>query len=217
VTDTTDALARYDGRGAGVPSELVLLVGGLASGVAAKVADESGVSWLADLGTYPAVWVLVLAVVATLAPTIPRAALRASAFFVGMSVGYYAWASLVLDFGWSAQAYLWLGVALTVVPVAAAAVQWATRRRGVLPGAVMAGIAGLALGSGAVRQVWLFAIGLFPGHTLRPVQAAFDLLMMVVVVGVLPRHSATRWWGAVLVIPLAVVAGRLVDVFHGLL
>ena len=140
MTDTADAFARDDPWGSGVPSELALLVGGLASGVAAKVADESGVSWLADLGTYPAVWVLVLAVVATLAPTIPRAALGASAFFVGMSVGYYAWASFVLDVGWSAQAYLWLGVALTVVPVAAAAAQWATRRRGVLPGAVMAGI-----------------------------------------------------------------------------
>ncbi|TFV44632.1 hypothetical protein [Blastococcus sp. TF02A-35] len=34
---------------------------GVLAGVAAKAADESGWQWAADLGTYPAAWVLAVA------------------------------------------------------------------------------------------------------------------------------------------------------------
>jgi hypothetical protein len=76
------------------PTWLVLALitaGGALAGIAAKIADESPITGMADLGTSPTVWVLALAVIARFAPTPVHAAIRAAAFFVAMCIGYYAW------------------------------------------------------------------------------------------------------------------------------
>jgi hypothetical protein len=46
---------------------------GVLAGVAAKAADESGIGWTADLGTYPAAWVLAVALIGRYAPTMQLA------------------------------------------------------------------------------------------------------------------------------------------------
>jgi len=54
---------------------------GVLAGVAAKAADESGWRWAADLGSYPAAWVLAVAVIgrsATRAPPTLRPGPRCS-------------------------------------------------------------------------------------------------------------------------------------------
>ena len=46
---------------------------GVLAGVAAKAADESGLRWAADLGSYPAAWVLAVALLGRLPrPGAPR-------------------------------------------------------------------------------------------------------------------------------------------------
>jgi hypothetical protein len=59
---------------------------GLLAGVAAKAADESGLRWAADLGSYPAAWVLAVALLGRAAWSVPAAAARSAVFFAAMSV-----------------------------------------------------------------------------------------------------------------------------------
>jgi len=54
---------------------VLLVVAGVLAGIAAKAADESGRRWAADLGSYPAAWVLAVALIGRCAGT-PRAAAR---------------------------------------------------------------------------------------------------------------------------------------------
>jgi len=108
---------------------------GVLAGVLAKAADESGRSWAADLGSYPAAWVLAVALLAWSAPTWAAAVSRSAVFFAAMTVAYYAWAAEVLDFGRDVRLLvIWLLLSVTAVPATAVAVWWATRRAGVLPG-----------------------------------------------------------------------------------
>jgi hypothetical protein len=156
VTATASAVARRTAT----PLPLLAVLG-LLAGIAAKAADESGLAWAADLGSYPALWVLAVALVGRAAPGAPTAALRSALFFAAMSVAYYAWAALVLGFGWNRLLVAWLLLSVTAVPAVAAAVQWATRRAGPLAGGVLAGAAGIVLAGGAVlRATWLAAAGL---------------------------------------------------------
>jgi hypothetical protein len=74
-----------------------------------------------------------------------RAAARSAVSFVTTSVAYYAWAALVLGFGWNRLLAAWLLLSVTAVPAVGAAGQWATRRAGPLPGALLAGAAGTVL------------------------------------------------------------------------
>ena len=112
---------------------------GLVAGALAEAADESGLRWAADLGSYPAAWVLTVALVGGAAPTVRAGAARSAAFFAAMSVAYYAWAALVLGFGWNRLLVAWLLLSVTAVPAVAAAVQWATRRPRPVSGALLAG------------------------------------------------------------------------------
>ena len=59
---------------------------GVLAGVAAKAADESGPGWAADLGSYPALWVLAVGLVGRAAPGPRAAAVRAGVFFAAMTV-----------------------------------------------------------------------------------------------------------------------------------
>ncbi|MCZ2836667.1 DUF6518 family protein [Modestobacter sp. VKM Ac-2985] len=209
MTATTEATARRK-----APLLLATAAGAVA-GVAAKAGDESGWRWAADLGTYPAAWVLVVALIGWRAPTVPAAAARAGVFFAAMTVAYYAWAALVLDFGWSARLLVaWLLLSATAVPATGAAVHWATHRSGRLPGALLGVPAGLVLGSGAARQLWLQWVQ--PGLELpdRPVQVVAELVTAVVLVAVLPRDSRTRLWAGALAVPAVWLAPRALDLLQ---
>ncbi|WP_100501433.1 DUF6518 family protein [Geodermatophilus chilensis] len=171
---------------------------GLLAGVLTKAADESGLRWAADLGSYPAAWVLAVALLGRAAPTVRAAAIRSAVSFAAMSVAYHAWAALVLGFGRNRLLVAWLLLSATVVPAVAAAVQWATRRPGPLPGALLAGAAGIVLAGGAVLA----------DAAVHPVQAVADVVVAAVLVAVLPCAGRTRLWALVLVAPATWPAGR---------
>ena len=59
---------------------------GLVAGALAEAADESGLRWAADLGSYPAAWVLAVALLGRAAWSVPAAAARSAVFFAAMSV-----------------------------------------------------------------------------------------------------------------------------------
>jgi hypothetical protein len=206
-----------------LPAELMVVAGiiglGTTCGVAAKVADESQVRWVGDLGTYPAAWVLALALIGWLAPTPGRAALRAGTFFVAMCLAYYAWASSMMGFPVAYDIWLWTGLAASAVPVLAAAVRWAGNRQGRLPGLILATVAALAVADGTVWQLWWAwgGNGAPEGFPLRPFQALTNVTVALVVAGVLPRDHLTRVWAIVLLIPIAIIVAGVVHDFMGLL
>jgi hypothetical protein len=190
------------------PGRRAALLAGLGAlaGVVAKVADESGPTWAADLGSYPAAWVLAVALLGRASPTARAAAVRSAVFFAAMSVAYYAWAALALGFGWNRLLVAWLVLSGTAVPVVAVAVRAATRRSGLLPGALLAGVAGIVLGGGAV-------LGDPAAH---PVQAVADVAVAGVLV-LLPRAGRTRLAALVLLAPATWLAGRGLDVLAAVL
>lgn len=185
-----------------VPATVLgLVVLGALTGVAAKAADESSWRWAADLGSYPAAWVLGVALIGRAAPTWRAAAMRAAVFFVAMSLAYYAWAAWVLGFGWSRAMPAWLLLSVTVVPVFCVCTWWATQRAGVVPGALLALSAGITIAEGARGGV----------------QRVVDVLVVAVVVLLLARHRATRLWALVLTLPGVWVAGWLFDLLRQVL
>jgi|SRR4051794_3214349 hypothetical protein len=194
------------------PTTALLALVGVLVGIAAKAADESSWTWAADLGTYPAAWVLAVALIGRQAPGLFAAAVRAAAFFAAMSVAYYAWAALVLGFGWTWLLGAWLVLAVTAVPAVAVAVQWATRRRGVIAGAVLAAAAGLALGGGGALRLWYWLTDSWHGPHL--VQGVGDVLVALSLTLVLPRTPSTRVWAVVLALPMAWLAARALDAFY---
>ena len=180
---------------------------GLLTGVAAKAGDESGWRWAADLGSYPAAWVLAVALVGWRAPSLRDAALRSGVFFAAMTIAYYGWAAVVLHFGWDVRLLVaWLVLSATAVPATAAAAHLATRRSGPLPGALLAVAAGIALGGGALGEAWE-----------HPVQAVADVAVAAVLVLVLPRDGRTRLWAVALTVPCTWVAAQLLDVLRDVL
>ncbi|MDT0276742.1 hypothetical protein [Blastococcus goldschmidtiae] len=198
-----------------LPAVGSFLLLGVLAGVAAKVADESGWRWAADLGSYPAAWVLAVALIARSAPSVATAAIRSAVFFAAMTVAYYTWAAAVLGFGWNSLLPVWLVLSGTAVAVFAAAVRWADRRTGLGPGAVIAGAAGLPIAGGEFADLWHAAVGTPAGSgRLDPVQAAVDAVVAVVLVVVLPCSSRTRLWAVAFLVPATVVAGTLLHVLR---
>ena len=177
------------------------------AGIAAKAGDESGWRWAADLGSWPAAWVLAVALIGWRAPTVRAAAVRAGVFFAAMTVAYYAWAAVVLHFGWNVRLLVaWLVLSATAVPLTAAGAHSATRRTGWLPAALLALAAGITLGGGALGDA---------GD--HPVQAVVDVLVAGVLVVVLPRDGRTRLGASLLTLPLTWVAAQLLDVLRAVL
>ncbi len=195
-----------------------LVILGAAAGIAAKEADESGIGWLGDAGTYPALWILALALIGRQAPSPPQAALRAAIFFVTMCLAYYAWTAHLFavpfaNVGTTRYLQLWIGLSVTVVPATASMVWWASRQRGVWPGAVLAVTAGLVFTDGVLQRYWLVLAELVPqGFPQRPVQADIDLTVAGIIVVLLPRWRVTRWYGLLLLVPAAWVVSHLVDI-----
>ncbi len=209
VTATPEVTARRR-----APLALAVLAG-LLAGVAAKAGDESGWRWAADLGSYPAAWVLVVALIGWRAPSLPAAGLRSGVFFAAMTVAYYGWAALVLDFGWQADLLvIWLFLSATAVPATGVTVHWATRRSGWLPGALLGVPAGLVLGSGGARQTWLAWQDQALAMAGRPVQALAEVVTALVLVLLLPRDHRTRLWAAACAVPAVWLAPQVLDLLH---
>ena len=183
---------------------LALLVAlGFLAGVAARAAEASPWRWAAELASYPAVWVLAVAVIGRLAPSGRSSAARAAVFFAAMSVAYYAWAAEVLGFGWNARATIaWLVLSATAVPATSLLAWWASRRGGAIPGVLLALLAAVVLvGGEAWRQAEIWT-GAQPFLVGRPVQATADVVVALVLLLVLPRQRSTRLWAVAATIPL---------------
>jgi hypothetical protein len=185
---------------------------GVLVGIAAKAADESGIDWAADLGSDPAAWVLTVALIGRLAPTLPVAAGRAAVFFAAMTLAYYGWAVGVLGFGYEPDLILaWLALSVTAVAAVAAVTWWATRRPGVVAGGLVALVAGTALVGGALRKLYLWWDGSVEAMALQTVQAAVELVAVLVISLVLPLHRRTRVWALALVLPMWWLADRVIN------
>ena len=191
--------------------------GGALSGVAAKIADESAITGMADLGTSPTVWVLALALIARLAPTPLHAAIRAAAFFIAMCIGYYVWTSAVLGYPGSGPLFVgWLALALTIVPAGAALFRRSCDRSAVVAGVVLAGAGGVALADPRVRQLWYAATGELPSDfPLRPIQGLVAIATALVITLWLPRPHATRAWAGALLLPITFVVAAVLDAAGG--
>ncbi|WP_448625158.1 hypothetical protein [Geodermatophilus sp. URMC 64] len=107
-----------------------------------------------------------------------------------------AGAALVLGFGWTWLLWAWLLLSAKAVSVTAVAAQWATRRPGPLPGALIAAAAGIVLGGEGAPRPWYWVIGAWSGPHL--VQGVVDVLTVLALILLLPRHRSTRLWPAVL-------------------
>ncbi len=188
-----------------------LVLGGLAAGAAAKIADESGIGWLADLGTYPAVWVLALAVLSRAAPSAAAAAVTAGMFFSSMVLGYYAWARLALSFPWGPEPLYWLAIATVAVPLLATGVWWALRNTGALAGLVLSAVAAIAVGNGAMLRAFRALTGHLPLDLLRPVQVIAEIVISILLIVVFPRDNRTRWWAIAAWLPLLWFTPRILD------
>lgn len=185
---------------------------GVVVGVLAKVADVVG-SWWADAATYPAVWVIPVAVLARTSPGPGQAALRAAAFFVPVVAAYYGWAQLVLGFGSTPYTVVWLAIAAVMVPVLTAVVCWAVRRGpDAATAATVALLGALPFTGGAVQRLWFAATGVVPPSVARPLQAVLEVVVAAVVVLWLPPTRRARLWAALALVPAAWIVLRVVAV-----
>jgi hypothetical protein len=141
---------------------------------------------------------------------------RAASLFLGVSAGYYVWATVVLHFPAGRLPLLWGPVAVTLAPLVAAMAWWASRERGLVAGAVHAACAGVALSDGSVRRAWLGLATRVTGEPWRPAQAALVLAVAVLVTVVVPRHASTRAWAVLLAIPMGALAPYAVDALYAL-
>lgn len=198
------------GDRAGVLSAAVVL--GAVSGVLAKMADETQVGWLNDLGTYPAIWMLVIVVISVRAPGPPVAAGVATAFFLSLTLGYYAYARLVLGFGSAREELIWLVAGLTLAPISAALLHWSHSSPRWWASVVPAIYAGLMLSSGPLRQYVLHFQSALPEQIrLRPVQALVDIAVALTIVALIPSTSRSRRLAIALTIPAVLAAPTIIQ------
>jgi hypothetical protein len=180
---------------------MALAAVGVVAGVAAEVFDRSG-GWGAARGSFIAASVLAVALLGRCAPRGSAAILRSVVFYAAMSIAVRVSAAELFDVGWTLRRLAaWLFVSVTVVPALALVLWWATRRAGVLPGALVAVPTALVLAGGAVWWQIEVMTGMQPYLVDRPVQAAFEAGTALVLLLALPRHARTRMWAVVLAVP----------------
>jgi hypothetical protein len=174
---------------------------GVVAGVAAEVFDRS-VGWGAAQGSFIATSVLAVALLGRWAPHGSAAVLRSVVFYAAMSIAVCVSAAELIDVGWNLRKLAaGLFLSATVVPALALALWWATRRAGVLPGAMVAVPTALVLAGGAVWWQIEVMTGMQPYLVDRPVQAAFEAGTALVLLLALPRHVSTRLWAVVFAVP----------------
>ena len=190
----------------------VAMFAGAVSGIAAKTADQTQFDWLNDLGTYPAIWMLVVVAISCWFRTPLLAAAHAATFYVVMVGGYYLYAHQILGFGIARDETIWFVAAVTIAPLAAAALNWASHTGHPASSIIPAVIAGMVLASGPLRQYLLYLQDAVPeGVRLHPVQAIIDLAVAVTTIAVIPKTPTTRLIAAALTIPATWLAPQLIQ------
>ncbi len=194
----------------------VVLLGAL-SGVLAKMADQTEVSWLSALGTYPAIWMLVIVVISIRASSPALAAGVATVFFLALTVGYYTYAHRVLGFGTARDEVIWLVASVTIAPVTAAAFNWARSTPHMVAAVIPALFAAVILSSGSVRQYLLFLQGSLPEQVARPtVQAVVDTAVALAIVGFVPQSWRSRRLALILTIPAVLIAPSIIQIANNI-
>ncbi|OJX66429.1 MAG: hypothetical protein BGO94_06045 [Micrococcales bacterium 72-143] len=196
------------------PGILVMYVaGGAVAGVLAKLADGP-VTWLGDLATYLAVWVLGVTLIGAFAPSAPRAAARASAAFVSVCVGYYGFAVVVLGYPVGRESVVWVLLSLTLVPAIASLVRIARTADRWWSSIVIATVAAMCVADDAIARVVIALTEDVPEafmYSVRPIQAIINVVSAVVVVLVAPRSWRVRWWALLAAVPLAFVGAMVMS------
>jgi hypothetical protein len=166
-------------------------IGGALLGVAAKLADLSTVTGVADLGTYLGLWVLLATLIAAWSPTARDAAVRVGICMLAMVTAYYL--ATWWRFGIFPVRYFlaWAGVAVLFAPLFAL-VTSRSRQQGWLPAMAASLPIGLLL-----SEAYVFRWGL-PRYLA---QVLFDLAAAGMLLVALPRTGAQRVRVAVLTLP----------------
>jgi hypothetical protein len=183
----------------------IAMCAGAVSGIAAKMADQTQVGWLSALGTYPAIWMLVVVAISYWLRTPILTAAHAATFFVVMVCSYYFYAHQILGFGIARDETIWFIAAITVAPLAAAALNWASNASHPASSIIPAVIAGVVLASGPFRQ-YVFQLQ----HA--PVQAIIDLVVALATIVVIPKTPTNRLIAAALTIPATWLAPQLIQI-----
>jgi len=199
IPDAVGAILRR-GRDPAVRRTIGYLVFGLASGAGTKAVDDFAGRMesvtgavLSALGSAPALWMLIVVGIAMLERrSMWLAAVRGSAFFIGLGVGYYGYSEVMLGFSGVGLVLFWMVAALTVVPALIGLVLWAhdaandpagSRRRRLVGWAVIGAILSLpmiqlvAYGSASVDGTEESAVSLINAATQLPIIAAIWLLL----------------------------------------
>jgi hypothetical protein len=162
----------------------VAAVAGAGLGVFAQVGD--GINQVGDVTSRGGLWLVVIVVVGVTAPTTRAAAGRGVALFLASLAGYYVMGTL--DSGWSppwATVQFWAVAAVTLVPLLAAAAQWAWTSSHPWSPAVLGLLSGAAL-----AEAFVIA-GESSRH--RYLSLAFDLVAGVVLaISAVARTSRPR-------------------------
>ena len=180
---------------------------GLALGVLAKVADQSPVPGLGDVGTFMGVWIAVVTVIAVSAPSRIVAVMRAALTMIGMVAAYYAAAYLYFRVIPLLDIAVWSIAALTGVPALAALV-WPARATGWSASVAVALPVGLLVAEALSLRHYV-------GMGLHVAPFAFDALAALSLLWLLPSSRAQRLRSGVLAVPVALVGMWLLTVAFG--
>lgn len=174
---------------------------GVGGAVLARVAP-----WpIAALPHYAAPYVLLLIAVGAAASTARSAAVTAAGCFLAFVVAYYL--VVMAQFGAVPVLYAgaWALAAVTICPLAAAAVTAARSRAGYFAAVVSAVAGAVALSDGAVGNLVRIVVGRGDLAFAQPVLAVADLLVAGVALAVVPRRNTMRLLAVALLIPFAIV------------
>lgn len=170
--------------------------GGAILGAAAKLADESGIPGVGDLGSYFGLWIVIASLTAAWSPSRWMAALRVGALMFAMVLSYYT--ITLLRFGHFPTSYFitWAAAAVLVAPLFAV-LTWSARAQGWMPAIAAALPIGLLLAE-AYSFRWVLS--------LHPAPFVFDIAAAALLLVVLAKGWSQRARVLVLV-PLVVMAG----------
>ena len=163
-------------------SLVAAFVGGAAMGIAAKLADQSGIAGVSDLGTYFGLWIVVATLIAAWSRSRQLAALRVGAFMLAMVAAYYL-VTLWLFAIFPVSQFLTWGAAAVLLTPLFAVLTWPSRQQGWLPAFAAALPIGMLLAE-AYSFRWVL-----PNHLF---QFMLDIGSAAMLFAVLPRSGAQR-------------------------
>lgn len=185
---------------------LLAVLVGLSLGALAKLADQSPVLGLGDVGTHLGLWIVVVTVTSVSACSRLEAALRCTVLMLGMVAAYYVAAYLYFRVIPLLDIAVWGIVALTAVPVLAVLL-WPARAGGWSAALAVALSVGLLLAEALMfRHV----------VSLHPAPFGFDIVAAATLFWVLPRDGAQRLRAGLLAVPVTLLGGWVLSVGFGL-